>query len=197
VLLAAVYKSPGRVWSDADIIELLNLKHKTILEGDLNAKYPFRNSAVSAPSGEKLLGLSDMNEFEISAPERPTHYFPAVNGDVLDTVVQQNIRLSDVESDIFYSNHLSIVFHIMDHFKARNLQGPVEKVTVWEKFRSLASDLRLVISHRIKMNSEEKADKATRDFSTSIASAYMLSTNGVMLLGLNNDLPGLDHLLKH
>jgi hypothetical protein len=37
VLLAAVYKSPGRAWSDADIIELLSFRLKSILAGDLNA----------------------------------------------------------------------------------------------------------------------------------------------------------------
>jgi exonuclease III len=40
VLLAALYKSQGRTWSDVDIAELLNLRHKCILAGDLNAKHP-------------------------------------------------------------------------------------------------------------------------------------------------------------
>jgi hypothetical protein len=30
ILLAAVYKSPGSTWSDADIAKLLNLRHKYI-----------------------------------------------------------------------------------------------------------------------------------------------------------------------
>jgi hypothetical protein len=46
VLLAAVYKSPGKVWSDADITELLSFRRKSILAGDLTAKHPFWNSAV-------------------------------------------------------------------------------------------------------------------------------------------------------
>jgi hypothetical protein len=37
ILLAAVYKSPRRAWNDADIAELLSLRHKCILAGDLNA----------------------------------------------------------------------------------------------------------------------------------------------------------------
>jgi hypothetical protein len=37
ILLAAVYKSPGPAWSDADITELLSF---TILASDLNAKKP-------------------------------------------------------------------------------------------------------------------------------------------------------------
>jgi hypothetical protein len=40
ILLAAVYKSPGRTWSDADIAEFLSLRYKCILAGDMNAKHP-------------------------------------------------------------------------------------------------------------------------------------------------------------
>jgi hypothetical protein len=82
-MLAAVYNSPGRAWSDADIIELLNFRHKSVLAGDLNAKHPFWEKADSNPSGEKPLELFNINEFEISAPQYPTHYSPAGNGNVL------------------------------------------------------------------------------------------------------------------
>jgi exonuclease III len=37
ILLAAVYRSPVRDWMDIDIKELLSLKDKTVLAGDLNA----------------------------------------------------------------------------------------------------------------------------------------------------------------
>jgi hypothetical protein len=57
VLLAVVYKSPGRAWSDADITELLVFRRKSILARELNAKHPFWNSAISKPSGEKLTDL--------------------------------------------------------------------------------------------------------------------------------------------
>jgi hypothetical protein len=40
VRLAAVYNSPGRAWCDADIIERLSFRRKSILAGDLNAKHP-------------------------------------------------------------------------------------------------------------------------------------------------------------
>jgi hypothetical protein len=68
ILLAAVYKSPGRTWSEADIAELLKLRHKCLLAGDLNAKHPSWNSAASNTSGEKLLQLFHVSDFEISAP---------------------------------------------------------------------------------------------------------------------------------
>jgi exonuclease III len=55
ILLAAVYKSPGRAWSDTDITKLLSFRPKSILVGDLNAKNPFWNSAVSNPSDDKQL----------------------------------------------------------------------------------------------------------------------------------------------
>jgi hypothetical protein len=41
VLLAAVYKSPGRAWNDTDITEFLSFRPKSILADDLNAKNPF------------------------------------------------------------------------------------------------------------------------------------------------------------
>jgi hypothetical protein len=195
VLLAGVYKSPGKASRNADITELLSFRRKSILAGDLNAKHPFWNSRVSNPSGEKLLELFDMNEFEISAPQYPTNYSHAGNGDVLDTVVHKNIRLSDViVSDILDSDHLPIVFHILEHVKIRNLSEPIEKYTDWDRFQSLASEL---ISSQAKINSGVAADKAARNFTASVASAYRLPTNKVTLSDINNDLPGLDRLLKH
>jgi hypothetical protein len=65
ILLASVYKSLGQAWSDTDITELLSFRRKSILAGDLKAKDPFWNSAVSNPSGEKLMALFDLSEFEI------------------------------------------------------------------------------------------------------------------------------------
>jgi hypothetical protein len=62
-MLASVYKSPGRAWSDADITELFSLRHKYILTCYLNAKRPFWNSAVSNFSDEKLMALFDLSEF--------------------------------------------------------------------------------------------------------------------------------------
>jgi hypothetical protein len=141
------------------------------------------------------LDLFDTSYFEISAPQCPTHYSPAGNGDVLDIVVHQNVRLSEViVSEVLDSDHLPIVFHILDHVTIINLSDPVEKFTDWERFQSLASDL---VSPRIQINSGAEADKAARDFTASIASAYRLATSKVTLSDMNSDLPGLDRLLKH
>jgi hypothetical protein len=91
-----------------------------------------------------------MNEFDISAPQCSTHYYPAGNGDMLDIVVHKNIRVSGViVSDILDSDHLQIEFHIQDHVKIRNLSEPIEKFTDWDLFQSLASEL---ISPQIKIN---------------------------------------------
>jgi hypothetical protein len=46
ILIAAVYKSPGRTWNDTDITELLSFSHKCILAGDLNAKHPSWNNVL-------------------------------------------------------------------------------------------------------------------------------------------------------
>jgi hypothetical protein len=68
ILIAAVYRSPGRAWSDADTTGLLSFRKKSILAGDMNAKHSFWNSRVSNPSGEKLLNLFDLDDFDISVP---------------------------------------------------------------------------------------------------------------------------------
>jgi hypothetical protein len=84
------------------------------------------------------MALFDLSEFEISAPQCPTHYSPAGNGDMLDIVVHQNVRVSDVTvSDILDSGHLPIIFHILDHVKIRNLPEPIEKFPDWDRFQSL------------------------------------------------------------
>jgi hypothetical protein len=127
-----VYKSLECTWSDADIAELLSLRHKCILAADLNAKHPSWNNAVSNPSGEKLLQLFDASEFEISAQQCPTHYSPVGTGDVRDIVVHKNIRISNFTvSDILDSGHLLIIFHILDHVKTQNASTPLQKFTDW------------------------------------------------------------------
>jgi hypothetical protein len=85
---------------------------------------------VSDPSGKEILELFDENEFQISAPQCPTHYSLAGNCDILDIVVHQNIRLSDVTiSDILYSDHLPIVFYLLERVKVRSPSKPIEKLT--------------------------------------------------------------------
>jgi hypothetical protein len=96
---------------------------------------------------------------------------------VLDVVVQQNIRVSDnIVSDILDSDYLPIIFHILDHVKIMNLSERIEKFAAREQFQSLASEL---ISPKIEIKSGVEADKAARDFSASIALAYMLSTSNI------------------
>jgi hypothetical protein len=122
VLLAAVYKSPGRAWCDADITELLSFRRKSILAGDLSAKHPLWNSAVSNPSSKKLTALLELSKFGISAPQCRTHYSSAANSDVLDIMIHKNIRVSDViVSAILDSDRLPIIFHVLDHVKIRTL----------------------------------------------------------------------------
>jgi hypothetical protein len=55
----------------------------------------------------------------------------------------------------------------------REALDPVEKPTEWELFQSLASE---PISPNIEIHSSNEADKATRNFAASIASAYRIST---------------------
>jgi hypothetical protein len=90
-------------------------------------------------------------------------------------------------SNILDSDHLPIIFHILDLVKIRNLSDTIEKFTDWEQSQSLASDL---ISSRLEINMEVEADKETREFAASIASEYRLWTSKVKISEVNTDLPG-------
>jgi hypothetical protein len=130
-----------------------------------------------------------INEFEISAPQCLTHYSPAGNGDVLDIVVHKNFRLSEnIVFDILDSDHIPIIFHLLDHVRSKNLSGPVDKFTDWERLQRLPSEL---ILPRIQIYLGEGADEAARDFTTSIASAYRLSTRKITLSDVSKEIPGL------
>jgi hypothetical protein len=108
------------------------------------------------------LELTDNNNFQISAPQSPAHYTSKGNDDMLDIVLHKNVRLSDATvSDTLESDHLPIFFHIMDHVENRKVLNRAEKLTDWERFQRLASEL---ISPRIQINSDEEAYKSARDF---------------------------------
>jgi hypothetical protein len=68
--------------------------------------------------------------------------------------------------DILDSDHLPIVFHILDHVKIKNLSEPTEKFIDYDRLQSLASEL---MSPKIVINSGVEADKAAREFTASIA----------------------------
>jgi hypothetical protein len=76
----------------------------------------------------------------------------------------------------------------------RNLSETIKKFTESERFQCPASES---IPPIIEINSGVEADKAARDFTATIASAYRQSTNKVTLSDINNDIPGLNRLLKH
>jgi hypothetical protein len=108
---------------------------------------------VSSPPGVKLQNLLHINEFQTSAPHCPTPYSPAGNDDMLDIVEHKNVWSSEfIVSDTVDSDHLPVVFHLLNHIRTRNLSDLVDIFTDWERFQSLASEL---ISHRIQISSRE------------------------------------------
>jgi hypothetical protein len=137
MFLAAVYKSSQKLWSDTYITELLRFRNKYILAVDLNAKRPAWNSEVSNSRGLKFLELFVSSYFEILAPQSSRHCTPDGRGDVLDIAEYQNIRLSEVTAtDTLDSNHLPIIFSILNTVKPRKAFGHVEELTDWELFKA-------------------------------------------------------------
>jgi hypothetical protein len=68
-------------------------------------------------------------ELKILTPQCLTQYSFAEDGDELDIVVHWNHQTvwGAIISDILDSDHLQIVLHIMDHFKAKNIFEPHEE----------------------------------------------------------------------
>jgi hypothetical protein len=99
---------------------------------------------------------------------------------VLDIVLHRNVCISEMNVlEILDSNHLPILFHMLDHVSARDISVPVEIHADWERFQSLASDL---ISSRIQIHTFDDAEAAAaRNFVAFIASAYRLSTHKITL----------------
>jgi hypothetical protein len=156
----------------------LKPRRKSLLAGDLNAKHLFWSSTVSNPLGKKLLDLFDVNDFEISAPQSPTHYSTMGNGDVFDIVVHQNVWLSDV----ILTSWTPITFQSFSTYRIMLQQlifwTQLKKFTDWERFQNLASDL---ISPRLQITSRVEGDKVACDFTAYIALAYRLSTSIITL----------------
>jgi hypothetical protein len=74
---------------------------------------------------------------------------------------------------IWTEDHLPIMFSILDSIRGKEALDPVDKLTDWELFQSLASKF---ISPNNEIHFSNEADKAARDFEAFIASAYRLST---------------------
>jgi hypothetical protein len=108
----------------------------------------------------------------MSAPQCSTHCTSDGRGDVLDIVVHQNVRLSQIiVTDILDSDHLPIMFTILDPVRRREALNPVETLTDWKLFQSLASEL---LSPVIQIYPSNKVGKAACDFAASITSTQRL-----------------------
>jgi hypothetical protein len=124
ILVAVVYKSLIKDWSDTDVNDLLILRNKTVLMGDLNSKDPVWNSQISIKLVTNLLNLQDKTDFHISAPRYQTQYIPSGNGDMLVKRLQRNVRMSDVNVlEIVDSDHLLILFHMLDYVSTNYISG--------------------------------------------------------------------------
>jgi hypothetical protein len=122
----------ARQWSATDITGLLGFRNKYILGGDRNAKHPVWNSKVSKPADLKLLELFVNSNLKNSAAQCCTHYTPDGRGDVLDIVVHQNVRVSD----ILDSDHLPVMFSILSPVRTRKALDPVEKLQTGSGFKA-------------------------------------------------------------
>jgi len=156
-------------WCNEDIINLVNLRNKSLLSGDLKAKIPAWISHTSKPSGKKFLTLLITNDFQISAPQSPTLYTPRGNGDAPEPSKCTSFRCHCLRRSLD-SDQLPIFFDILGHVSARDSSPRVETHTDWDLFPSPASDS---VQPRLQINTVEEAERAAGAFAASVVSAYI------------------------
>jgi hypothetical protein len=82
MVLAALCKSPQRLWSDTDTTEILRFTNRSTLAGDLQAKHPVWNSNISNPSVFQVFETFVICNSEISTAQSSTHYALRGRGNV-------------------------------------------------------------------------------------------------------------------
>jgi len=136
VLFAAVNKFTGHTWIDRDITELLSLWNKFLLVDDLNAK-----NSVGVVKFQTLQMKNYWN-YLIKITFKFQHHNvlliillkEMVMSSTLCSVRMFNWQMSFIASDILKSDHLSVIFHVVDHVRAWDFSNYAEKVTDREQF---------------------------------------------------------------
>jgi exonuclease III len=123
VLLAAVYISPGRTWIDADITELLSLRHKCILAGDLNANIHPRtvqSQTLQARNCSNYL-IQTTSKFQYHNAQPIT---PLWEMEMYWTLWCIRISDSQMTSSLIFWTKIT---YILDHVRTKKIKAPSEK----------------------------------------------------------------------
>jgi hypothetical protein len=113
---------------------------------------------------------------------------------VLGIVLHKSTRISEINVlEILDSDHLPILFYMLDHVSTKDILAPVETFTDRDRFQSLVSDL---ISPGTQIHNFEDAEETARKVTASMSSAYRLSTYKITLSELNEKLPELERFLQ-
>jgi hypothetical protein len=99
-----------------------------------------------------------------------------------------------IVTGILDSDHLPIMFNIVDPARMSEALNPVEKLRAWKSFKASSPNS---LSSNIQIHNSDKVNKAAFDFAASIVSVYMLSTRKSIISELKYEIPGLDRLRKH
>jgi hypothetical protein len=120
-------------------LQLLRLDNKFILTGVLKERILF---GIVKPQNLRSEAARYTSWFEVSARQSSTHYTLDGYDDVLDTVVQQNIWLTEVITTVILGSYdQPATFHILDSVRESEALDQVEKFRDWERVQSRASEL--------------------------------------------------------
>jgi hypothetical protein len=156
VLLAALYKPRARSWSDADGIELLSFRNKSLLSSDLNAKNPVWNSQMQTFQVRNFsIYLNTTSRFQHHNIPLTIPYKEMVTCSILWCTGMSDCQMS-VSLASWTQGHLPIFLHILNHVRDKDNPTPAETHADCKRFWSLASE---IISPRIRTDTVEGAEK--------------------------------------
>nr|CAD7427247.1 unnamed protein product [Timema monikensis] len=173
----AAYNPPTKILLKQDL-DSITSSDNYFIGGDLNSKNTLWNSRITNRNGRILEDHSNEAEYNIIAPDTPTHY-PGNHlhrPDILD-IVLTNLKimpdtltvLQELDSD---HNPLLCEWEVnLQH--QTNWRNPTISTTDWNKFKT---DLQEALPRNLDIHTEQDIDAAVDLFTTTLQETYKLNT---------------------
>nr|CAD7401791.1 unnamed protein product [Timema poppensis] len=173
----AAYNPPSKILLKQDL-DNITTSENYFIGGDLNSKNTLWNSRITNRNGRILEDHSNEAEYNIIAPDTPTHYPGNYlhRPDILD-IILTNLKilpdtltvLQELDSD---HNPLLCEWEVnLQH--QTNWRKPTIATTDWNKFKT---DLQEALPRDLDIHTEQDIDAAIDLFSTTIQETYKHNT---------------------
>lgn len=113
-LFIALYNPCNFIFQEADIVDLLETKEKTIIIGDFNCRNVSWGDNASNHNGKKLEKICHNRNYNILTPDEPT-FHKGNSTSILDIAVSNNVYISAIEVlEEVNTEHRPVIFTLDD-----------------------------------------------------------------------------------